>query len=83
LPADQATRARLVAEGGLLLPIHSSNHRAYDFETLGEIIIAKENYGERTLAPAEARAIFEAVALRMRGRILAGDWMPKLRRGGI
>jgi hypothetical protein len=78
LPANEAAQAELAVRGKIL-PIHNSNHRAYDFETLGEIIKAEAAYDGRTPTPAEARLIFETAALRMRGRILAGEWMPKLR----
>ena len=78
LPANEVTQAELAADGKIL-PIHSSSHKAYDYETLGEIIEQTAIYNGRTLTPAEARAMFETVALRMRGRILAGEWMPKLR----
>jgi hypothetical protein len=79
LPANEAAQAELAADGQIL-PIHSSNHPKYDFEALGKIIEAEEIYYQPTPpTPAQARAIFEEVALSMRGRIIAGEWMPKLR----
>jgi hypothetical protein len=60
------------------LPIHSSSHSNYDFRTGGEIIKARAIYAS-TLTPAQARAVFEKVELRMEGLIMGGEWWPKLR----
>lgn len=76
LPANEATQARLTAEG-LALPIHKSSHSDYDATTLGEIAIERARY-EGTPTPAQARAIFENVSAEMRKLILAGRWMPRL-----
>jgi hypothetical protein len=46
---------------------------------LGLIVLERAKYGKETPTPAQARAIFEAVAIKMRGQILTGAWMPKLR----
>ena len=45
----------------------------------GAILIERAEYGKETPTPAQARAIFEKVALEMKGQIIAGTWMPKLR----
>jgi hypothetical protein len=79
LPANEATQAKRAARDGFILPIHSSNHPEYDAETLTEIFKEKAIYYDRTPTPAQARAIFEKVAALMKGRIIAGKWMPKLR----
>jgi hypothetical protein len=75
LPADTATQQSRAPN----LPVHNSNHPDYDEETLTEIFKERAIYYDRTPTPAQARAIFERVAARMKGRILAGEWMPRLR----
>jgi hypothetical protein len=79
LPADQATQAKLVAEEGLVLPIHNSSHPIYDRMARGAILVARAEYGKETPTPAQARAIFEEAAMIMRKAITDGAWMPKLR----
>jgi len=64
------------------LPIHSTSHPEYDGTTAG--VIAKEvaeavSDPTLTLTPAQARAVYEKAELRMRGLIIAGTWMPRLR----
>jgi hypothetical protein len=57
LPANEATQANLAAKDGVILPIHSSRHPDYDTETLGRIIIEREEY-RGTMSRWQARAIF-------------------------
>lgn len=79
LPANEAAQAKMAAEDGFILPIHDSSHPTYDKIALGFVLLQKAKYGEETPTPAEARAIFEAAAMKMRGQIMTGTWMPKLR----
>jgi A nuclease family of the HNH/ENDO VII superfamily with conserved AHH len=79
LPANEAAQAKMAAEDGFVLPIHDSSHPTYDKIALGFVLLQKAKYGEETPTPAEARAIFEAAAMKMRGQIMTGAWMPKLR----
>jgi hypothetical protein len=81
LPANEATQRKLAA-GGLNLPIHSTNHPEYDGTSTG--VIAVEVAGAvsdstLTLTPAQARAVYEKAERRMRGLIMDGMWMPRLR----
>ena len=79
LPADAATQAECAVKDGFILPIHNSSHPNYDWEVRGAILIERAEYSEETPTPAQARAIFEKAALEMKGQIIAGTWMPKLR----
>lgn len=74
LPANEATQAKR-APG---LPIHNSSHPKYDGMVWGKIVIEKVEHGGEPLTPVQARAIFEKVALEMRGQIEGGQWMPRL-----
>jgi hypothetical protein len=75
LPANEATQAKLEAEG-LTLPIHSSSHTKYDLRTDGEIIKAlNENGIPQT--PAQALAVYEKVEERMERLIIAREWWPR------
>lgn len=81
LPANEATQKKLQS-GGLSLPIHSTNHPEYDGTTAG--VIAEEvaeavSDSTLTLTPAQARAVYEKAERRMRGLIMDGTWMPRLR----
>ena len=63
---------------GFILPIHNSSHPNYDWEVRGVFLIEQAKYGKETATPAQARAIFEEVALEMKRLIIAGTWLPKL-----
>ena len=78
LPADAATQAECAAKDGFILPIHNSGHPDYDWEVRGVFLIEQAKYGKETATPAQARAIFEEVALEMKRLIIAGTWLPKL-----
>ncbi|WP_158818494.1 AHH domain-containing protein [Methylocapsa sp. S129] len=73
LPANEAAQAKLAPN----LPIHSSSHSKYDAMVWGKIVIEEAEY-LGTPTPAQARAIFEKVAGKMRDSIETGKWMPRL-----
>jgi hypothetical protein len=78
LPANEETQAKIAAKDGFILPIHNSSHPNYDWEVRSLILAEKAKYGEETLTPAQARAVFEKVAKEMEGQIRTGRWMPRL-----
>jgi hypothetical protein len=79
LPADAAAQAQYAAEKGVWLPIHNSSHSNYDRVVRAEISMEKAKYGNKTLTPTEAHAIFAAVELEMEGQLRSGRWLPRLR----